>query len=207
MTGGTISGNKVLMGAVGGDGGVYCASNQVALKGGVIEKNEAERQGGGVYIGSIPYVLKIFNALVTSNTASIFGGGAWACPTGDTEIFVTNGAAVYGNSAKGAGDEIVSVKNRGQNYILTLAGRILGGGRVLWYEDGGSLGAPDEAISRYGPGGSAKPIAQIQNGTSPYALKAIVSKEAKALAAESAACLSEIIHRHAAAGLEATGIS
>ncbi len=191
MNGGTIKGNISTKGEVGADGGcgggVYAASNCVTLKGGIIEDNKAERQGGGVYVGSIPYELKIYDAVVTENKATILGGGVWACPTGDTEIFVTNGAAVYGNTSEGAGDDVVSVKMSGRNYLLTLADRILGGGQVLWYKDGGiaadgsNLGVPDSS-ARYDPDNDNHPITQIQNSTQPYALKAIVSEEAKTLA-------------------------
>lgn len=196
MFGGNISGNRVNMGEAYGDrgcgGGVYVASNQVELKGGYIENNTAEYQGGGVYVGSIPYTLKINNAVVTENTASILGGGVWACPTGDIELFITNGAAVYDNIAEGAGDDIVSVKTSGQDYILTLANRILGGGQTLWYEDGGiladggNLGLPDDS-PRYGLDLESSPIAYIQSSTESYALKAVVSDNAKNLAESSAA--------------------
>ena len=196
LLGGNISGNEVTMGNVGGDGGcgggIYVASNQVALKGGYIENNTAEYQGGGVYVGSIPYKLKINNAVITENTASVLGGGVWACPTGDVELFVTNGAAVYGNIADEAGDDIVSVKTSGQNYILTLADRILGGGQVLWYKDGGlladggNLGLPDGS-PRYGSDSESGPVAYIQSSTEPYALKAVVSDNAKDLAESNAA--------------------
>ncbi len=119
-------------------------------------------------------------------------GGVWACPTGDVELFVTNGAAVYGNIADEAGDDIVSVKTSGQNYILTLANRILGGGQVLWYKDGGlladggNLGLPDGS-PRYGSDSESGPVAYIQSSTEPYALKAVVSDNAKDLAESSAA--------------------
>ncbi len=200
MLGGTISGNQAktsgtsqtIIGDGGCGGGVYIASNCVTLKGGYIENNTAQRQGGGVYVGSIPYKLTIYNAVVTGNEASVLGGGVWACPTGDTEVFVTNGAGVYGNKSDGAGDDIASVKVHGKNYGLTLADRILGSGQVLWYKDGGiadnenNLGNPDDS-PRYNSSGDAKPITQIQNNIDPYALKAVVSNNAKELAQNSAA--------------------
>ncbi|MCR0335947.1 Cna B-type domain-containing protein [[Clostridium] innocuum] len=189
MNDGTINGNKATMGEISGDGGcgggIYSASNTVTLKGGIIENNEAERQGGGVYVGSIPYTLTIYDALVTNNEASILGGGVWACPTGDTEVFVTNGVGIYDNTSNGAGDDVVSVKTVGIDHVLTLADRILGGGQVLWYKDGGItndgsiLGNPDSS-SRYTPGDT--PISQIKNNKDPYALKATVSDNAKKLA-------------------------
>ncbi|MCU6761024.1 Beta antigen [uncultured Roseburia sp.] len=195
MNGGTISGNKVTKGEIGGDGGcgggIYSSSNEVTLKKGVIENNEAEKQGGGVYVGSVPYELTIHDAVVTGNKATILGGGVWACPTGDTEVFVTNGVGIYDNTSDGAGDDVVSVKTSGKNYILTLADRILGGGQVLWYKDGGLaadssvIGNPDGS-ARYNPEGNDKPISQIKNSTEPYALKAVVSDNAKKIAESSA---------------------
>lgn len=96
MNGGEISGNSAIKGDTEADaatgGGVYIASNCVTLRGGCIENNYAEQQGGGVYIGSIPYSMRIYNAVITGNSATLLGGGIWACPTGDTEAFVTNGA-------------------------------------------------------------------------------------------------------------------
>lgn len=47
--------------------------------------------------------MRIYNAVITGNSATLLGGGIWACPTGDTEAFVTNGAAIFDNAAEGAG--------------------------------------------------------------------------------------------------------
>ena len=41
--------------------------------------------------------LKIYNALITNNSAEGYGGGFAACPTGKTAITDTNGIAVFGN--------------------------------------------------------------------------------------------------------------
>ena len=60
--------------------------------------------GGGVFVqGSSdnnvqPASLNIYNALITNNHASGFGGGFAACPTGKTAITDTNGIAIFGNS-------------------------------------------------------------------------------------------------------------
>lgn len=59
--------------------------------------------GGGVFVqGSSdnnvqPASLNIYNALITKNHASGFGGGFAACPTGKTAITDTNGIAIFGN--------------------------------------------------------------------------------------------------------------
>lgn len=59
--------------------------------------------GGGVFVqGSSdnnvqPASLNIYNALITNNHASGFGGGFAACPTGKTAITDTKGIAIFGN--------------------------------------------------------------------------------------------------------------
>ena len=157
MNGGTIRDNHAKMNTEQGDngcgGGIYVASNCVSLNGGVIENNTAEKQGGGVYVGATPYILRIHNAVVKENRASVLGGGLWACPTGDVELFVTNGAALYDNSAEGAGDDLVSVKISSKKHALTLDDRALGGGQVFWHKDGGvdndSVLGSSDGSSRY----------------------------------------------------------
>lgn len=42
--------------------------------------------------------LKIYNALITNNSAQGYGGGFAACPTGKTAITDTNGIAIFGNT-------------------------------------------------------------------------------------------------------------
>lgn len=199
MNGGIIRNNKATKETNGADsgcgGGIYSASNQVILKGGVIEGNYAERQGGGIYVGSIPYELKIYDAIVTNNHASVLGGGVWACPTGDVEVFVTNGAAIYDNTSAGAGDDVVAVRTVGKSYCLTLADRALGGGRVYWYKDGGILddnsilGTPNRNEKRYDANSGEKPLEQIRDNLSKYALKSVASEEAKVLAANQASLI------------------
>lgn len=120
MNYGVVSGNKAVYRASEGDGGcgggIYVASDNVVLKAGVIENNQAERQGGGIYVGSVPYTLHMYDAVITENTAELLGGGLWFCPTGDATNTVTNGGAIYGNKAgeNGAGDDFVSVPREGK---------------------------------------------------------------------------------------------
>ncbi len=196
MNGGTISDNHAKMNLEQGDngcgGGIYIASNRVTLNGGVIENNTAEKQGGGVYVGATPYVLKMYNAVVKENHATILGGGLWACPTGDVELFVNNGAALYDNSSDGAGDDIASVKMASKNHTLTLSNRALGGGQIFWYKDGGIdninvLGYPDNS-ARYNADTST-PIDSISEYGESIALKAIMSDGAKAAAMGSASLI------------------
>ena len=61
--------------------------------------------GGGVFVqggNSNESVnsasLKIYNALITNNSAQGYGGGFAACPSGKTAITDTNGIAIFGNS-------------------------------------------------------------------------------------------------------------
>ena len=82
----------------------------------------------------MPYTLHMSNTLITENTASTLGGGMWFCPTGDAVLHVTNGAAVFGNtaSAGGADDDFIAVPANGRTHTTTLADRMLGGGDVQW---------------------------------------------------------------------------
>lgn len=66
--------------------------------------------GGGVFVqggnsddGVDSARLKIYNALITKNSANGYGGGFAACPSGKTAITDTNGIAIFGNTdANGA---------------------------------------------------------------------------------------------------------
>ena len=61
--------------------------------------------GGGVFVQGgnsdeniNSATLKIYNALITNNSAQGYGGGFAACPSGKTAITDTNGIAIFGNS-------------------------------------------------------------------------------------------------------------
>ncbi len=189
MNGGTISGNKAMVCG----GGVYVASNTVVLNAGQISNNTALDQGGGIYVACVPYVLHMYNAVITENTASVLGGGIWSCPTGDVTIHVNNGGAVFNNTAlpNAAGDDFVSVP-RSENYITTLSERMLGGGKADYYTDGqvlensGVLGQPDPSVPRFDSTNPGSPITDITNSTDSYALKVITNDDAKQLANEKA---------------------
>ena len=190
MLGGEISNNEC--GNCGG--GIYLNSESVTLKGGRIENNTAYNQGGGIYVSQPPERVEIYNTVVTGNTASVMGGGLWFCPTGDATLSVTNGVAVYGNRAEGAGDDFVSLS--GDDGVVTLADRILGGGAVAWYADGGVIGGSggggtppqdvtgsvDATVPRFDPNNPGEQITGIVKAGENYALKAVVSDSAKALA-------------------------
>ncbi len=201
MEGGSINNNKASSTTNGCGGGVYIATSGVTLNGGKIQNNEAGLQGGGVYCGSTPYIVKVYNAVIKENKASITGGGVWACPTGDVKVFITNGVAVYDNTAEKAGDDVASIKNtNSEDYVLTLSDRMLGGGQVFWYLDGklnttqkgdeseNRLGVPDDSVQRY-PDTDPNPITDINNATDSYVLKAVASDNAKSLAMSTASLL------------------
>lgn len=52
--------------------------------------------GGGIFVQQSGE-LNIINSLITENTAKGYGGGVGACPTGETLISHTKGAAIYAN--------------------------------------------------------------------------------------------------------------
>lgn len=141
----------------GTGGGIYAGSNNVVLNAGLIDGNTAEHQGGGVYVPSTPYELKMSNVIVSDNYADKIGGGIWLCPTGNVVAYLTNGGAFYNNEANsslGAGNEVASVNKGDKDYILTLADRLLGGGTLEWWHDGaikesGNLGDADPDAPRF----------------------------------------------------------
>ncbi len=188
MKGGAVKNNLAVVGEGpaeqdwGCGGGIYVASDNVKLHGGEIMDNKAERQGGGVYVGSVPYELFLYDTLVTGNSAGILGGGMWLCPTGTAESYVENGGAIFDNSSQGAGDDIASLPKTG-NATLSLTNRLLGNWLVHWYKDGaiaqnsGPLGKPDENALRYPD--EKKQVGGIVKSEEEIALKAIASKAGK----------------------------
>ncbi|MDU6928351.1 MAG: hypothetical protein E6375_06880, partial [Dermabacter sp.] len=165
MNGGSITENK----ASRTGGGVNSVSNAVELNAGLIEGNIAHQQGGGVYVATKSYTAHFNDALITENEAisprTALGGGIWLCPTGDLVMHVTNGAAVFDNSAADgeqgsrwgddfAHDNYGSVNRAG----LTIDSRMLGGGEPDFYKDGASGNA-----SRFDAGKPGKK--QVFDGT------------------------------------------
>ena len=195
MNGGEISGNAGLTG-----GGIYSYSNGVQLNAGTISNNTASNIGGGIYSeGNTSHYSTLYmkNALITGNTARQ-GGGMWFCPTGETAVYVSEGAALYGNKAKdsdagkAAGDDFVFSSVEGDaSHPATLANRMLGGGSVTWLKDGSvymSAGgavypSTSESVPRYGQEGASTEPVLVNGATSCLALKAIpFSEEMKDLA-------------------------
>ena len=114
--------------------------------------------GGGIFVQE-DGILTVVKALITDNEAGGFGGGVGACPTGKTLIVNQDGAAIYGNSAKGEnmsmgggnkiydnvaqGDPIftqngykdyfcVRDKNNANEPISLVTGQMAGGGAANW---------------------------------------------------------------------------
>ena len=118
MTGGTIAGNESLNGEGGGlriAGGnspgmqakieatpnskIYITNNKTMTgvdceSGG---KRGGDWGGGGVFIQKGGR-LNIFKTLITKNRAGGWGGGVGACPTGETIVSHSSGAAIYDNA-------------------------------------------------------------------------------------------------------------
>ena len=114
MTGGTIASNE----SENAEGGGLRISTRTT---GVIEAASASNKiyitnnktmtgsttgrggdwgGGGVFVQT-DGTLNLRAALVTKNEAGGWGGGIGACPTGQTIVTHTNGAAIYGNADHG----------------------------------------------------------------------------------------------------------
>ena len=208
---GLITGNEATMTAVtsqitdpnaenGVGGGLYVASKEVYVNGGQFTNNTAGKQGGGIYVASVPYVLKMGKTLVTENTATKIGGGMWLCPTGSATTAVTNGASFFDNVAgtgadnndtSAAGDDVASInKQDPATQTLILSNNGLDNWLVHWYEDGkideAYLGNSDGS-PRYPS--TVSPVVDrgtLDGITEKIALKAIVSDEGKAAARNAA---------------------
>lgn len=181
MTGGSISNNIAIVG-----GGIYSYSNGVNITSGNIINNTATSLGGGIYSegNSTNYsTVHLKNVVVYDNIAACEGGGLWTCPTGNAVIYVTEGGAIYNNSANftgsdftaAAGDDIAS--GSANDYSMTLATRILGGGIIQYYRDGGlQVGSPypvvDTTVERYDVKNTdAEPIESVRDLSGCFALK------------------------------------
>lgn len=111
MTGGTIAGNESVNAEGGGlrissgTNGVIeaaSASNKVYITNnktmtGSTNGRGGDWGGGGVFIQK-GGKLNIFKTLITNNLAGGWGGGVGACPTGETIVSHSNGAAIYDNT-------------------------------------------------------------------------------------------------------------
>ena len=110
MTGGTIAGNKSVnaeggglristgtTGDIGTNPGtpdkIYITNNKTMTG----ESRGGDWGGGGVFIQKGGR-LNIFKTLITNNRAGGWCGGVGACPTGETIVSHSNGAAIYDNT-------------------------------------------------------------------------------------------------------------
>ena len=185
MYGGTIAGNRANGGGQPSGGGIYSFSNKVYLYGGLIQDNAAY-QGGGVYSegnANVYTTLHLQDALITGNTAKQ-GGGLWFCPTGNAELYMTNGAVIYGNTADQAGDDFASpqVANVNGNGV-TLSDYLPNGKVFYWYKDGrlnyaggNNYGTHGEG-PRYDENTNAERVSHVKDYKQGLALKAIVPDE------------------------------
>lgn len=123
MSGGTIAGNVAELGEggglriAGGTKGVIRADGKVLYITNNRTLTKDDWGGGGIFVQHKGN-LNITNALITDNTAGGYGGGVAACPTGETLITHTDGAAIYENTDSG---EHMSVGGNGKNEDLMVA--------------------------------------------------------------------------------------
>ena len=122
MSGGTIASNCAELGEggglriAGGTNGVIRATGKVYITNNKTNSDD-DWGGGGIFVQESGN-LTIMDALITDNRAEGFGGGVGACPTGKTLIVNQDGAAIYGNEAKGVH---MSEGGNGKDYDSTLA--------------------------------------------------------------------------------------
>ena len=99
---------------------------------GIIRDNKAfYTYGGGIFLPSPYNEIKMNNVYIIENQAS-YGGGLYDCPTGQTELYITNGSAFIDNTATVAGNFLYKVDSENQFYISS---RILGGGKQSLFND------------------------------------------------------------------------
>ena len=122
MSGGTIASNCAERGEggglriAGGTNGVIRATGKVYITNNKTNSDD-DWGGGGIFVQESGN-LTIMDALITNNSAEGFGGGVGACPTGKTLIVNEDGAAIYGNAAKG---EHMSDGGNGKHYDTSVA--------------------------------------------------------------------------------------
>lgn len=165
FTGGTIASNVAEDSEGGGirvSAGTYAIISVNSANHAYITNNKCNSKndwgGGGVFVQK-DGKLNVKNALVTSNTSGGYGGGVAACPTGQTVVTHTSGAAIYSNtddnknfatnngygkvqdSSVAAQDEAFTsnghadyflVKDPGNTPVTVVTGRMLGGGAANW---------------------------------------------------------------------------
>lgn len=126
MTGGTIAGNesvnaeggglRISTGTTGDIGTKLDTSNKIYITN---NKTMTGKSRGGDWGGGGVFVqkdgkLNIVRTLITDNEAGGWGGGIGACPTGETIVSHSNGAAIYNNTDNGLSDHM-SAGGNGKN--------------------------------------------------------------------------------------------
>ena len=112
MTGGTIAGNvaenaeggglRISTGThatidAGADGKIYITNNKTMTGSNSGEGRKGDWGGGGIFIQKNGR-LDILKSLITDNKAGGWSGGIGACPTGETIVSHSKGAAIYDNT-------------------------------------------------------------------------------------------------------------
>lgn len=126
MTGGFISGNmseyaeggglRISTGTTGDIGTKPGTSNKIYITNNKTMTGESrggDWGGGGVFVQK-DGKLNIVRTLITDNKAGGWGGGIGACPTGETIVSHSNGAAIYNNTDNGLSNHM-SAGGNGKN--------------------------------------------------------------------------------------------
>lgn len=126
MTDGTIAGNKsenaeggglrISTGTTGDIGAKPGTSNKIYITNNKTMTGESrggDWGGGGVFVQK-DGKLNIVRTLITDNEAGGWGGGIGACPTGETIVSHSNGAAIYNNTDNGLSNHM-SAGGNGKN--------------------------------------------------------------------------------------------
>lgn len=166
MTGGVIDGN--LAGTSGG--GIFVQAKYFSgglgrayISGGSITNNTMDNSGateslfggGGIYVNGATEVyngknaeLNLTNALIYNNESEFEGAGYAACPISITNVYVTNGVAIYDNKAS-QGNEIfiyssMKLGPHSGHPEFEISERMLGGAPYNWQKEDGSFLKPEE---------------------------------------------------------------
>lgn len=218
-----INGGEFIENSAERIGGAICfgGESNAVINAGIFKNNESNGfWGGGAIYNDNKSKLVINRALIKNNRVdyntyligagnhppSRQGGGIWNCPAGNTDIYITNGLAIFDNIApdsksssecKGAGDDFVNITKYqygspvGNLSKVRLASRMLGGGSRLWYQDGSFYGVhtnleESQQKPRYNPENPGEPLpynTDIEEKLgSQLAYKSVPTDESKSLA-------------------------
>ena len=154
MTGGKVNGNS----ADRGGGGIFIQAGLIGkagsadISGGQIINNQMIGKGkdqmafggGGIYVNGYSKKydglqngqLNLTNAIIRNNKATLNGGGLAACPTTNTHIYLTEGAAICENEGNGGRDLYFLARNEYGIHSgrpeYTISNSMLGGKPYHW---------------------------------------------------------------------------